>query len=77
MQGSAEAYRLNIIIGNNIRKLRKRDGLTAKELGIYLGITQQQVSRYERGINQVHIDLLNQLSFLFKVQIELFFETQE
>ncbi|WP_428846842.1 helix-turn-helix domain-containing protein [Providencia rettgeri] len=32
-------------------------------------VSQQQVSRYERGINQINIDLLAELSFLFGVPI--------
>ncbi|MCX3071369.1 helix-turn-helix domain-containing protein [Providencia stuartii] len=61
-----------IYIGNKLKELRKKNGLTEKELGTYLGISQQQVSRYERGINCVNVDLLAKLSELFQVPVKIF-----
>ncbi|QXX85182.1 helix-turn-helix transcriptional regulator (plasmid) [Providencia sp. R33] len=56
-------------IGIKIKKLRKGKGLTAEELGRFLGVSQQHVSRYERGVSLVNIDILIKLSFIFKVTI--------
>lgn len=36
-------------VGGNIRHLRKVLGLTQKELGDEVGLTQAQISDYERG----------------------------
>lgn len=65
---------LNLVIGQNIKQLRKRKALTTEMLGQCLGVSQQQVSRYERGINNVHISLLVELSYLFHVPILDFFK---
>lgn len=46
--------------------------LTAEELGRYIGVSQQQISRYESGSNHINIDFLSQLSELFKVPIQVF-----
>lgn len=56
-------------IGMRIRALRKRKGLTTADLGRYLGVSQQHVSRYERGISIINIDILIKLSFIFKIPI--------
>lgn len=56
-------------IGQKIKAFRKKKNLTTKELGMCIHVSQQQVSRYERGINQINIDLLAELSFLFGVPI--------
>ncbi|WP_371327751.1 helix-turn-helix domain-containing protein, partial [Morganella sp. HMSC11D09] len=42
---------INFIVGQNIRDLRHRNGLTTKMLARMLGVSQQQLSRYERGVN--------------------------
>lgn len=66
----------NLIAGMKIKYLRKKKGLTTSELGGFIGFSQQQISRYERGINCIHIDLLVALSFFFEVPISVFFESE-
>ncbi len=41
------------IIGRNVRTHRERRGLTQAELGGRIGVTFQQVQKYERGVNRV------------------------
>lgn len=41
-----------------------------KELDIYLNITQQQYSLYERGIREIPIDLLIKLADFYNVSID-------
>lgn len=64
--------KINYFIGKKIKQLRKEKGITGEELARYIGVSQQQISRYEQGINCVHIDLLAKLSELFKVSILVF-----
>ncbi|EKT60740.1 helix-turn-helix domain-containing protein [Providencia burhodogranariea] len=40
---------VNQIVGKEIRKRRKKLGLSGIELAELIGISQQQISRYERG----------------------------
>ncbi len=44
---------INFIVGQNIRDLRHCNGLTTKMLAKMLGVSQQQLSRYERGVNKI------------------------
>lgn len=48
-------------IGKKLRKLRKDLGLTQVELGERVGIDKQQISRYERGMNEPRIETLNRI----------------
>lgn len=64
----------NIFIGEKIKQLRKKKRLTGDELAKHIGVSQQQISRYEQGINCVNIDLLAKLSELFQVPIQIFIE---
>jgi len=44
----------NIIVGKNIRYLRKSKKLTQSELADAIGVSCQQVSKYELGTNGLH-----------------------
>lgn len=52
-------------IGQQIQVLRKDKGLTGREFGALLDLSQQQISRYERGCNYICAGtLLLMLSYL-------------
>lgn len=43
----------DVAIGNNIRSLRVTRGLSQEKLGDAIGITFQQVQKYEKGANRI------------------------
>lgn len=45
--------RLDLQIGNAIRKRREALGLTQAQMGAAIGVTFQQVQKYEQGRNRV------------------------
>ncbi|MFY3769339.1 hypothetical protein AHYW_000217 [Providencia manganoxydans] len=45
-------------IGKVIRTLRKRKSISGGELGKLVNLSQQQISRYERGLNNITLDYL-------------------
>ncbi|WP_369308784.1 helix-turn-helix domain-containing protein [Providencia rettgeri] len=61
-------------VGYEIYLLRKRRLLSGKELANLLNISQQQVSRYERGICNITIDMLIQVLSVLKMPIQDFLE---
>lgn len=58
-----------IKIGKFINRLRKEKGLTQKELGNILGISDNSVSKWERGINCPDLSCLNDLSEILGVSV--------
>ncbi|WP_099075514.1 helix-turn-helix domain-containing protein [Proteus alimentorum] len=60
---------LNLEIGKFIRHERIKKGLTEKELAFLISVSQQQISRYERGDSTFSIEniliLLNALNVPF------------
>nr|WP_314267057.1 helix-turn-helix transcriptional regulator [uncultured Moellerella sp.] len=66
-------YPISESIGRKIRYYRKKNNMTMTELSQLIGISEQQQSRCERGINRIDIDRLNQYSEIFNVHISLFF----
>lgn len=55
--------------GNFIKKLRKEKGLTQKELGDKLNITDKAVSKWERGLSFPDISMLNSLASFYEVDV--------
>ncbi len=52
---------------NRIRELRKCKGMNQEALATFVGASQQTISRIERDINAIGIDLLIQLADYFNV----------
>ncbi|WP_080750892.1 helix-turn-helix domain-containing protein [Providencia rettgeri] len=56
-------------IASMVRRLRKQRGLSGKELGDMIGLSQQQISRYERGMNNITMDTLCKIANVFGVPV--------
>lgn len=57
-------------IGSIIKRLRKENNLTQKELASELGVTYQAVSKWENGKNLPDILVLKKISILYKIDIK-------
>lgn len=64
----------DIIIGINIKAMRKSKGYTLERMGKVLGITLQQFSKYECGIDRISAANLYKVANYFKVDIQTFFK---
>lgn len=60
-------------IGNQIKALRLRKGVTQETLAQHFGVSSQAVSKWERGAATPDIELLPQLSAYFGVSIDELF----
>ncbi|WP_273845086.1 helix-turn-helix domain-containing protein [Providencia rettgeri] len=70
----AARYPIAKIVGSRIKKLRREYGLTGTEVAMALNVSQQQFSRYERGINRIDIDSLVMIADFLKVSVHYFLE---
>ena len=52
---------------NRIKRLREKRGLIQELLSTELGITQQMLSKYERDISIIKVDVLKRLAGYFNV----------
>ena len=64
-------------IGGQVRAMRLRAGFTQERLAEALGITPQQVQKYESGANKLNTDRLQQMATIFNVPVQSFFEQDE
>ena len=53
---------------DNIRELRRREGLTQADLGRALGVTKESVCRWERGRSSVRACHIERMVELFHVR---------
>ncbi len=65
---STDAY-----VGSRVRMRRKMLGLSQEKLGEELGITFQQVQKYEKGANRIGASRLQTISQILEVPIGYFF----
>lgn len=61
-------------VGQEIYRIRRSRVMTGKELAIQLNVSQQQVSRYERGICNITVDTLILILNVLNVSIDEFFK---
>jgi transcriptional regulator with XRE-family HTH domain len=62
-------------VGSRIRLRRVSLGMSQKELATPLGLTFQQVQKYERGVNRVSASKLYYLSQTLGVPVSFFFDS--
>ena len=60
-------------VGTRIRMQRMISGLSQTALGKAVGVTFQQVQKYEKGVNRVGASRLQQIANVLKVRPDFFF----
>jgi transcriptional regulator with XRE-family HTH domain len=65
---------IDVHVGSRIRLRRTLLGMSQEQLGEALGLTFQQVQKYERGVNRVGASRLFDLSRVLDVPISFFFD---
>ena len=61
-------------VGNRVRMRRLLVGMSQEKLGELLGITFQQVQKYEKGSNRVSASRLYQISRVLGVPVQFFYD---
>ena len=67
-------HAVNGHVGRRIRNLRIVNGESQSALGGVLGLTFQQIQKYERGFNKISVEKLWLLAQHFDVAVTYFFE---
>ena len=68
------AHPIDVHVGQAVRRLRKARGVSQEALAAALGLTFQQVQKYENGANRVSASKLFQISRFLQVEVSAFFE---
>lgn len=68
---------MDIHVGQRIKVRRSLLGLSQEKLAESVGVTFQQIQKYERGTNRVSAGRLFELSKILDVPVNFFFEQYE
>lgn len=73
-KGKGKADKQDKRVGEMLRERRINLGLSQQKLAEKVGVTFQQVQKYERGVNRVSASRLQQLSNALEVSVGYFFD---
>lgn len=65
---------IDVHVGSRIRLRRNMIAMSQEKLGERLGITFQQIQKYEKGTNRVGASRLQAISAILNVPVEYFFQ---
>lgn len=68
---------VDIYAGEMLRKRRQELGLSQKDIAMKIGITFQQVQKYERGLNRIGASRLHDFCQILQVKPSFFFQEIE
>jgi transcriptional regulator with XRE-family HTH domain len=73
-KGQRRPNPIDIHVGSRVRFRRMLLGMSQEKLGQKLGLTFQQVQKYEKGINRIGASRLFDLAQVLGVSVEFFYE---
>src|SRR3990170_3875461 len=73
-RGTGRPNPVDIHVGARVRLRRTLLGMSQEKLGEAIGLTFQQVQKYERGANRIGSSRLYDLSRVLEVPVSFFFE---
>ncbi|ESQ79252.1 hypothetical protein AEYBE204_09590 [Asticcacaulis sp. YBE204] len=68
---------MDVVIGAQIRKMRKARGIGPAVLAGQLGVTHQQLTKYENGLNRLSATKLFEVARLLEVPLNALYVEQE
>jgi transcriptional regulator with XRE-family HTH domain len=65
---------IDVYVGARLRMRRAMLGMSQSKLGAVLGVTFQQIQKYEKGVNRISASRLKQAAGVFDVDVDWFYE---
>ncbi len=65
---------IDVHVGGRVRSRRKLAGISQGNLGKQLGLTFQQIQKYEKGSNRISASRLFQIAQILDVPVQFFFD---
>jgi transcriptional regulator with XRE-family HTH domain len=73
-RGSRRANPMDVHVGSRVRLRRMLLGMSQERLGEHLGLTFQQVQKYEKGVNRIGASRLFDLAKVLGVPVQFFYD---
>ncbi|MBE7183121.1 MAG: helix-turn-helix transcriptional regulator [Methylobacterium mesophilicum] len=74
MESKKKPNPIDVHVGSRLRLRRNMMGMSQERLGESLGITFQQIQKYEKGTNRIGASRLQAISGILEVPVTFFFE---
>ena len=74
MAGKKKPNPIDIHVGSRVRLRRMMTNMSQEKLGEHLGITFQQIQKYEKGTNRIGASRLQSISSVLQVPVSFFFD---
>lgn len=73
-RGTRRANPIDVHVGSRVRLRRMILGMSQEKLGEHLGLTFQQVQKYEKGVNRIGASRLFDLANVLGVPVQFFYD---
>lgn len=70
----AMTHPIDAAVGKNLQNIRALRGVSQSELGSRVGVTFQQIQKYEKGVNRISASKLVEMADVLDVAIADFFD---
>jgi transcriptional regulator with XRE-family HTH domain len=68
---------IDVLVGQRVRVRRIMNGLSQQGLAEKVGISFQQVQKYEKGLNRISASKLHQIADVLNAPVHFFFQTED
>ncbi|MHC2672778.1 transcriptional regulator with XRE-family HTH domain [Bradyrhizobium diazoefficiens] len=76
-KGQRKTHPVDKIIGRNLRIARIRAGYSQERLGDAVGITFQQIQKYENGTNRLSLSRAKEFASILRISVSAFFDDND
>lgn len=64
-------------IGDEIKRIRKTSGISQMKLAEEVGVSFQQIQKYEKGVNKISIEMIQRIAMALGISVSAFFEREK
>ncbi len=68
---------IDILVGENLRRIRQDRDRTLSAVATALGISHQQLQKYETGVNRITAGALFEISHFYSVPVEALYQNPD
>lgn len=64
-------------IGTEIKRIRKDLGMSQMKLAEKVGVSFQQIQKYEKGVNKISMEMIQRIAMAFGISVNTFFQKEK
>ena len=64
-------------IGTEIKRIRKDLGMSQMKLAEKVGVSFQQIQKYEKGVNKISMEMIQRIAMALEISVNTFFQKEK